>query len=293
MPARPDVVPGRDVVALRQWVADELVAHALSVAPNEACGLIAGDRLGGFGTTFHPARNALASPYRFDLHPEDLVRILDDIERAGLDLVAIFHSHPRSRAVPSALDRREARYPVPYLIYGAGDAGQPLLRAWRIEGSEVSVTLGYGGAAQDYAVVQHEDESLNHPNGGEAKYLEKPLLRRLAGMGERIGREVMHEFNVGGSKRLRAELNVLNVFNRKVARYAWVWLNRTSPDVRTRPSAALDLHSTNLAQGYDWRSMLAATPDGRSSLGYQDPRYGMEDVFDTGTQGYFTIKFLF
>jgi hypothetical protein len=46
-----------------------------------------------------------------------------------------------------------------------------------------------------------------------------------------------HEISIGGSKRLRAEMNVLNVFNRKVARYKWVWLNRTSPDVRTRPAS--------------------------------------------------------
>jgi hypothetical protein len=77
-----------------------------------------------------------------------------------------------------------------------------------------------------------------------------------------------HEFNVGGSKRLRAEMNVLNIFNRKVARYKWVWLNRTSPDVRTRPSSALDLTNVDLSKGYDYLSLLAATPDGRGSLGY-------------------------
>jgi hypothetical protein len=101
-----------------------------------------------------------------------------------------------------------------------------------------------------------------------------------------------HELNIGGSKRLRAELNVLNVFNRKVARYKWVWLNRTSPDVRTRPASALDLSRVDLSKGYDYRALLAATPDGRQNNAY-DPRYGMEDIFDSGTQGYFTLKFLF
>lgn len=40
----------------------------------------------------------------------------------------------------------------------------------------IQVTLGFGGAAQDYAVVQHEDLSLQHPHGGGPKYLERPLL---------------------------------------------------------------------------------------------------------------------
>jgi hypothetical protein len=103
---------------------------------------------------------------------------------------------------------------------------------------------------------------------------------------------VSHELNVGGGRRLRAELNVLNVFNRQVARYRWVWLNRTSPDVRARPASALDLSRQDLSSGYDYLSLLAATPDGRNN-NFRDPRYGMEDIFDTGTQGFFTLKFLF
>jgi hypothetical protein len=40
----------------------------------------------------------------------------------------------------------------------------------------ISVTGGYGGAASDYAIVQHEDLSLNHQGQGRPKYLETPLL---------------------------------------------------------------------------------------------------------------------
>jgi hypothetical protein len=103
---------------------------------------------------------------------------------------------------------------------------------------------------------------------------------------------VSHELNVGGNKRLRAELNVLNIFNRKVARYQWVWLNRTSPSVSARPSAAIDLSRTDLTQGYDYRALLATTPDGLNNNAI-DPRFGMEDIFDAGTQSYFSLKFLF
>lgn len=103
-----------------------------------------------------------------------------------------------------------------------------------------------------------------------------------------------HEINLGGTKRLRAEFNMLNVFNRKVARYAWVWLNRTTPNVRALPSSVIDLSDTDLTQGYDYLAKLAATPDGQNpARGYEDPRYGMGDVFDTGAQGYFTIRLLF
>jgi hypothetical protein len=43
------------------------------------------------------------------------------------------------------------------------------------EGGSVVVELGFGGAAAAYAVRQHEDLSLNHPGGGQAKFLESAL----------------------------------------------------------------------------------------------------------------------
>lgn len=43
----------------------------------------------------------------------------------------------------------------------------------------VDVTLGFGGAASDYAIVQHENLDFNHPNGGQAKFLEKATIMNL------------------------------------------------------------------------------------------------------------------
>ena len=121
-------------------VADALVAHARAELPNEACGLLGGDLASGRATTFHPARNAEASPLRYNVHPDDLVRIVFAIEDEGQDLVAIFHSHTRSPAVPSATDRRTAQYPDAYYVLATladPDAGPAeSLRAWRIRAGE-------------------------------------------------------------------------------------------------------------------------------------------------------------
>lgn len=130
-------------------LADEMLAHARTELPNEACGLLSGSLADGRVTTFHPARNAEASPLRYNVHPDDLVRITFAIEDAGQDLVAIFHSHTLSPAVPSATDRREAMYPDPfYLLASLSDADalpERALRAWRIHGGqsfEVPLTIG-------------------------------------------------------------------------------------------------------------------------------------------------------
>jgi proteasome lid subunit RPN8/RPN11 len=123
-------------------LAGMLLAHARSELPNEACGILSGSLLEGVATTFHPARNAEASPLRYNVHPEDLVRITFAIEDAGDDLVAIFHSHTRSPAIPSPTDRRAAMYPDAfYLLASLADPTAPreqVLRAWRIRDSEVS-----------------------------------------------------------------------------------------------------------------------------------------------------------
>jgi proteasome lid subunit RPN8/RPN11 len=136
-------------LALPSSVADELMRHALEELPNEACGLISGSVAGGPATKFHPARNAEASPLRYNVHPEDLVRIIFAIEDAGEELIAIFHSHTRSAAVPSATDRRTAMYPdAIYLLASLADPDAPparAMRAWRMyrgQAFEVPLTIG-------------------------------------------------------------------------------------------------------------------------------------------------------
>ncbi|MEP7041204.1 MAG: M67 family metallopeptidase [Chloroflexota bacterium] len=132
---------------LPRAVADEVMRHARAELPNEACGLLSGSVASGLVTRFHPARNLEASPLRYNVHPEDLVRITFAIEDAGEELVAIFHSHTRSPAVPSATDLRTAMYEEPfYLLASLADPDAPparALRAWRIAGGEtIEVPLG-------------------------------------------------------------------------------------------------------------------------------------------------------
>lgn len=58
-----------------------------------------------------------------------------------------------------------------------------------IDGQGVKVEMGYGGAAERYALIQHERLDYNHPNG-QAKFLEQPVLEHAQGMAERLGASV-------------------------------------------------------------------------------------------------------
>ncbi len=138
-----------DRLVLSRALADDLLDHARGALPHEACGLLAGRRADGRITAFHPARNEHACALRFSVHPEDLVRIVLGMEAAGEELVAVFHSHVGSAAVPSATDVRESRYPDALHLLASIEAPWVLpeqsLRAWSVGpdgAAEVPLLIG-------------------------------------------------------------------------------------------------------------------------------------------------------
>lgn len=56
----------------------------------------------------------------------------------------------------------------------------------RGEDFEIHITFGEGGVF--YALRVHEDLEMNHPRGGQAKFLESVLQESYPHMAERIGR---------------------------------------------------------------------------------------------------------
>jgi proteasome lid subunit RPN8/RPN11 len=136
--------PGPARVRLPATIRDALLAHAHAEYPNEMCGLVIGDRPaaeGGVALRWEPARNAEASPMRYAVHPDDLLRLTIETDDADEVFWAIVHSHVRSPAVPSPTDVGIALYPdALYLLVSLADES---VRAWRIvdgETFEVDVT---------------------------------------------------------------------------------------------------------------------------------------------------------
>jgi hypothetical protein len=91
-----------------------------------------------------------------------------------------------------------------------------------------------------------------------------------------------------GAKALRFELNVLNVFNQKTTRHLYNYLNRGTGPLSL--SNLVDTSAQDLSQGYDADALIRATPNGAAAY---DPRYGQADLFEDGTRGFVTVKFLF
>ncbi|MEJ7892238.1 MAG: M67 family metallopeptidase [Solirubrobacteraceae bacterium] len=110
---------------------DELIAHALEEAPNECVGMIAARE--DEAVEVHRARNAAASPLRYEIDGMEQYRLQTAIEDAGLDLGAIYHSHTRSDPYPSQTDVNLAFYPDSLcVIVGIKDRDAPDVRAYTI-----------------------------------------------------------------------------------------------------------------------------------------------------------------
>lgn len=57
------------------------------------------------------------------------------------------------------------------------------------EGRRISVDLVYGGAAEAYAIVQHERTDFHH-NVGQAKYLESVIMASAPFMNQRLAKRL-------------------------------------------------------------------------------------------------------
>jgi proteasome lid subunit RPN8/RPN11 len=99
------------MIELPRRMFDTMVTHARSGLPNEACGALAGRD--GRAEKVYPMRNAEESPvvYRFD--EREQLRVFSEVEERGWDLLAFFHSHPRTEAYPSPTDRALAHWRDP------------------------------------------------------------------------------------------------------------------------------------------------------------------------------------
>ncbi len=116
---------------------EQITEHAIRDAPNECCGLIA--VRDGVVTRVLEAENEAASPLRFEISGKALLTLIDEIEDAGDELGAIYHSHTRSAPYPSQTDINfAAGWPgIEWLIVGTVDS-PPEVRSYLIDGAEVT-----------------------------------------------------------------------------------------------------------------------------------------------------------
>jgi len=135
-------------LAFSAWQLDLMIDHLEGCLPEEGCGLVGGRD--GRATLILPVENELHSPVRFLMKPIDQFRAMERIEGEGLELAAIFHSHPNGPDHPSPTDLTEFYYPGSLVLIAsrpgaggaqAGENGETGLglsvRHWLLRGFEI------------------------------------------------------------------------------------------------------------------------------------------------------------
>ncbi len=133
-------MPGAaDVLVISETELDRVVGRLRRALPNEGVGLIGVERIERDGEAiaqarrFYPGSNVRASPTRYEMDARELIAALSDIDRRGLSLGAIAHSHPAGPATPSATDLAEFFYPEALLVIVSFANPTVDVRAWKLE----------------------------------------------------------------------------------------------------------------------------------------------------------------
>ncbi len=132
--------PGPASVEIPAAIVEAVVEHARAEDPNEACGIVVGDRpaaAGGRALRWEPTRNKAASPFRYEIDPDDLLRLTVTTDDADETFWAIVHSHVRTAARPSPTDVRLAFYPDALYLLVSLASDRPEIRCWRIVSDRV------------------------------------------------------------------------------------------------------------------------------------------------------------
>ena len=121
--ARPLIIPA--------GLHEAMVAHCLRESPIEACGLLGG--VPPLVSSIHPLRNTSASEVRYDADPREIIDAYRDLRSRKAEILAIYHSHPRSTPIPSKTDLRDNHYyDVPRIIVSLlGET--PKVKVWRFD----------------------------------------------------------------------------------------------------------------------------------------------------------------
>jgi len=115
----------------------QMVAQAKALAPIEDCGILAGSN--GKVEKFYKMTNTDNSSTHFMMDPREQFAAVKDIRSAGLEMLAIYHSHPETPARLSAVDIKLALTPnVVYVIVSLQSNNGSAVKGFHITGSNVT-----------------------------------------------------------------------------------------------------------------------------------------------------------
>jgi proteasome lid subunit RPN8/RPN11 len=113
---------------------EAIVEHCRSLPFIEACGIVSGVEV-PIATSVYPLRNAHASPTSYEADRRDLVAAVKLMRSRHEQMLAIYHSHLTTAAIPSRADIERNYYgKLPRIIVSIMPSPAEV-RVWRLDAS--------------------------------------------------------------------------------------------------------------------------------------------------------------
>jgi proteasome lid subunit RPN8/RPN11 len=109
-----------------------MIDHARRERPLECCGILGGKE--NTARRSFELKNADESPVRYSMAPQEQLKVFEEMEKNSVEMIAVYHSHPRTLPFPSETDVKMAFYPeVASIIISLKDEDHPVVKAYRID----------------------------------------------------------------------------------------------------------------------------------------------------------------
>ncbi len=118
---------------LSKNIYNEIISHAKKSYPYEGCGALVGrDKK---VIKIYPLENINKDRAndRYEIDPQDLLRIGKEAKKYGLEVIGFFHSHPDHPDRPSEFDRLRAWPFYSYVIVAVQNGKDVSVKSWTFE----------------------------------------------------------------------------------------------------------------------------------------------------------------
>lgn len=118
-----------------------LVDHTCKEEPNEACAILYGNKIEEENTVkeIWLTKNSNPSPIEFTLSAEQTWEMDQKRKELNLEIIGIFHSHPKGDAFPSSTDKKFMQNnPYVWIIYSGINKN---FRAFILESDSVEIQI--------------------------------------------------------------------------------------------------------------------------------------------------------
>ncbi len=122
---------GMSTLIIPHEILSEIISHCREVYPHEACGILAGKN--NIVQKIYRMTNIENSGVSYMMEPKEQFRVMKEMRQQGLEMTAIYHSHPYADAYPSLKDINLAFYEDSLYLIVSLIHEKPVIRAFEIK----------------------------------------------------------------------------------------------------------------------------------------------------------------